>query len=289
MKTKTVVCIGEILWDVFPDQKKEGGSSMNVSLNLNKQGIASKLISAVGDDKDGKDLLNFLRFQNLPTHLIQQSSLPTSTVEVKLDGDGQASYTIVEPVAWDAIDLMEEAVNVVQNADAFVYCSLTCRSEKSRATILALIKHAKLKIFDINLRAPFHTIGLIKALLSEADILKVNEDELLYLKQELSLSGNTDEQLLKQIGLQFNIKTICFTVGEKGAYVLHQNHLYRHNGYPTKVADTVGAGDSFLATFIASYLNGYPMDIVLDRACKVGAFVASRDGANPAYGDEIFN
>lgn len=287
--TKTVVAIGEILWDVFPEGKKAGGSSMNVALNLHKQGINSQFISAIGDDENGKELLNFLSSNQFPTQFIQTNNLPTSTVEVQLDALHQATYTIVAPVAWDAIELTEENIAAVKNADAFVYCSLTCRNENSRNTILSLLKEARLKIFDINLRPPFYTIETLKVLLSAADILKVNEHELLYLKNELALTGNTDEQLLKQLSNFFNINMICLTVGEKGAYVLQENKLYHHKGYQVEVADTVGAGDSFLATFIASYLKGYPIDTVLDRACKVGSFVASQAGANPDYGDEVFH
>jgi len=287
---KIVVAIGEILWDVFPEGKKAGGSSMNVALNLHKQNINSLFISAVGEDENGQELLSFLSSKNHPTNLIQKdSNLPTSTVEVKLDQQHQATYTIVEPVAWDAIELTQEAILAVTNADAFVYCSLTCRNEKSKNTILSLLKQAKLKIFDINLRPPFYTIDTLKALLSEADILKVNEHELVYLRDELLLTGNTDEQLLKQLSNLFAIKIICLTVGEKGAYVLESGKLHYHKGYQVKVADTVGAGDSFLATFISSYLQGFPIDTILDRACKVGAFVASRVGANPDYGNEVFS
>jgi len=287
---KSVIAIGEILWDVFPEGKKAGGSSMNVALNLHKQNINSHFISAIGNDSNGRELIDFLRSKGYPTNLIQtQPTLPTSTVEVKLDEQHQATYTIVEPVAWDAITLTDELIEAVKEADALVYCSLTFRNEESKNTILTLLKHAKLKIFDINLRPPFYNIETLKTLLAEANVLKVNEHELVYLKNELILTGNTDEQLLKQISQRFNIDMICLTVGEKGAYVLHNGRLYHHKGYPVKVADTVGAGDSFLATFISSYLNGYPIDTVLDRACKVGAFVASQHGANPDYGNEVFD
>ncbi|WP_316785654.1 carbohydrate kinase [Pedobacter frigiditerrae] len=286
---KTVVTIGEILWDVFPEGKKAGGSSMNVALHLHKQGLNTKFISAIGDDKNGTELIEFLAENNFPIDLIQVNNLPTSTVEVELDEQHQANYKIKEPVAWDSIELSKNLISTVQAADTFVYCSLTCRNEKSKNTVLSLLQYAKLKIFDVNLREPFYTIETLKLLLSKADILKVNEHELLYLKSDLKLSGNTDEQLLKQLSNLYQIEIICLTVGEKGAYVLHHDKLYHHKGYQVKVADTVGAGDSFLATFVSSYLNGYPMDTILDRACKVGAFVASQIGANPVYGDEVFN
>jgi fructokinase len=285
---KTVTTIGEILWDVFATGKKPGGSSMNVALHLHKQNINTQFISAIGDDENGKQLIEFLNENHFSTDLIQVNELPTSTVEVTLDEQQQATYKIVEPVAWDAIELSYNLISTVQNSDAFVYCSLTCRNETSKKTILSLLKIAKLKVFDINLREPFYTIETLKILLNEADILKVNEHELAYLKCELKLTGNTDEQLLKQLSNLFEIEIICLTLGEKGAYVLQQDKLYHHQGYQVKVADTVGAGDSFLATFVSSYLNGYPMDTILDRACKVGAFVASQTGANPPYGEKIF-
>ncbi|RZL14347.1 MAG: carbohydrate kinase [Pedobacter sp.] len=285
---KTVVAIGEILWDVFPEGKKAGGSSMNVALNLHKQNINSQFISAIGNDENGMELKNFLREENFPSDLVQTNALPTSTVEVKLDKQQQATYTIVEPVAWDAIELSEKTIEAVKNADAMVYCSLTCRNEQSRETILSLLKQAKLKIFDINLRAPFYATSTLEILLGYADVLKVNDEELLILKSALELTGNNNEQLLKQLSKQFNIATICLTLGANGAQILHEEKLYHHKGYQVKVADTVGAGDAFLATFVASYLNDFPMDTVLDRACKVGSFVASQHGANPPYGETIF-
>ncbi|MCX2576061.1 carbohydrate kinase family protein [Pedobacter sandarakinus] len=285
---KSVTSIGEILWDVLPTGRKPGGSSMNVALHLHKQGLTSNFISAVGNDEPGTDLLDFLLSQQFSTSLIQTNNLPTSTVEVTLDEKQQATYTIVESVAWDAITLTREAIEAVKQADALVYCSLTCRNEISKNTILGLLQDAKLKIFDINLRPPFYDIETLQALLAAADILKVNEHEIVYLRTELNLTGNNDEQILKQISNRFNIETICLTLGENGASVLHEGKLYHHKGYAVKVADTVGAGDSFLATFISSYLQGFPMDTILDRACKVGAFVASQPGANPSYGDEVF-
>ncbi|RZL42395.1 MAG: carbohydrate kinase [Pedobacter sp.] len=285
---KTVVTVGEILWDVFPAGKKAGGSSMNVALNLYKQGINSRFISAIGDDDDGAELLDFLSNENFPSDLIQKNSLPTSTVTVKLDQKQQATYIINEPVAWDNILPNATILEETANADAIVYCSLTCRNEQSRNTILSLLAQAKLKIFDINLRAPFYKPETLAILLEQADILKVNDEELLIVKSLFSLSGNDNEQLLKQLSKQFNIPIICLTLGDKGAQILHEEKLYQHKGYAVKVADTVGAGDAFLATFVASYLNGFPMDTVLDRACKVGAFVASQTGANPYYNQTVF-
>lgn len=285
-----VITIGEILWDVFPEGKKAGGSSMNVALNLHKQGIESRFISAIGHDENGKELVNFLTGSHFGTDLIQiNAALPTSTVVVQLDENHQATYTIKQPVAWDDIKITAENIKAVQQADALVYCSLTCREDKSKKTILELLDHAKTKIFDINLRAPFYSKELIGELLTKADILKINEDEIVWVKESFGLTGNTDEQVLKQLSSQFNIETICLTLGDKGACVLKEGKLFKHAGYKVQVADTVGAGDAFLATFIACYLQGYPMETTLDNACKVGAFVASQPGANPEYNKKIYH
>ncbi|RLJ77293.1 carbohydrate kinase family protein [Pedobacter alluvionis] len=285
-----VITIGEILWDVFPEGKKAGGSSMNVALNLHKQGIESRFISAIGNDENGKELFNFLAGNHFATDLIQVNhELPTSTVVIQLDENHQATYTIKQPVAWDEIKITEENTLAVKQADALVYCSLTCREEKSKKTILALLENARTKIFDINLRAPFYSKELIEELLAKADILKINEDEIVWVKETFGLTGNTDEQLLKQLSSQFNIEIICLTLGDKGACVLKEGKLFKHPGYKVQVADTVGAGDAFLATFIACYLQGYPMETTLDNACKVGAFVASQPGANPEYNKKIYH
>lgn len=282
MKEIKVATIGEILFDVFKGNKKPGGSSLNVSLHLHKQGIKTNFISALGSDKNGKELIEYLKKKDFSTQFIQQSNLLTSTVTVKLDDKKHATYTINEPVAWDDIELNDELIDLVKNANALVYCSLTCRSEKSRNTIYELLKHANLKIFDINLRAPHYEIETLKHLLAKADILKINEDELNYLKMELSLADEEDE-ILKMLSEQFQLKLICLTLGDKGAKVFYNDKFYSHPGYPTKLIDTVGAGDSFLATFISGYLQNFYILTILDRACRVGAFVASQAGANPNY------
>jgi len=285
-----VISIGEILWDVFPEGKKAGGSSMNVALNLHKQSIESSFISAVGEDDNGKDLLDYLASNHFPTDLIQvNAELRTSTVVVQLDDKHQATYTIKQPVAWDDIQLTYNNIEAAKQADALVYCSLTCREERSRETIFSLLAYAKTKVFDINLRAPFYDKALIAELLAHADILKINEDELIWVRDTFGLTGNTDEQILKQLSTQFNIEVICLTLGDKGACVLKDGKLFKHAGYKVQVADTVGAGDAFLATFIACYLQGYPIETTLDNACKVGAFVASQVGANPEYNKKIYH
>lgn len=285
MSKNTVVTIGEVLFDVFEDAKKPGGSSLNVALHLQKQGLPVSFISAVGDDQNGKELLSYLDTQNFKTTYIQISTLPTSTVTVLLDKNKQATYQINEPVAWDDIVLNEELIELVKAADAFVYCSLTCRNLKSKHTIFQLLEHAKLKVFDINLRAPHFKPETLKHLLAKADILKINEDELAYLTALLNYKS--DENVLKSLSKEFNLLMICLTLGDQGASVFFENTIYHHNGYRVEVADTVGAGDAFLATFLASYLKGQNIQEMLNNSCKIGTFVASQKGANPDYPTDL--
>lgn len=282
-KDISVLAIGEILFDVFGNDKKPGGSSMNVALHLHKQGIKTYFVSAIGNDENGKELIQYLETQNFDTNYIQQHlSLPTSTVTVNLDENQQATYLINQPVAWDEIVFSKDVIELAKNSAAMVYCSLTCRNEISRNFIFKLLNHAKLKVFDINLRSPHYNLETIKFLLDKADLLKINEDELAYLKQGLNIEGDEND-ILKFLSNQFNLKLICLTLGEKGAKVLHEDKFYNHTGYKVKVADTVGAGDSFLATFVAGYLKRLAITDILDHACKVGAYVASKSGANPDY------
>ncbi|MDQ7949282.1 MAG: carbohydrate kinase [Pedobacter sp.] len=284
---KKVVAIGEILWDVFPSHQSPGGSSMNVALHLHKQHIDCELISAIGDDRLGTALKAYLGQQDFPTSFIQTNYLPTSTVQIELDEKQQARYTILEPVAWDEIQPTPAAVNAVKEADAFVFCSLTCRNEVSRKTIFSLLPYARLKVFDINLRPPFYTEATLLHLLNQTDLLKINEEELTFLANALQFVSQTAECQLQELGERFGIQIICLTLGDRGAAVWSKAGYFIHQGYQIEVVDTVGAGDAFLATFIASHLKGNAISTTLDSACRVGSFVAAHAGANPAYNIEI--
>lgn len=280
---KKVVCFGEILWDMLPEGKKPGGAPLNVAFHLQKQGIKSTLISAVGRDDNGKDLLDYLKQNDLDISFIETGSdLPTGTVDVILDQTGKASYTIHKPVAWDAIHYSEKFPALIASADALVYGTLASREEVSGATLQRLIASAKMKVLDMNMRPPHIREDHLKLLLEQTDLLKINDEELDFLKKAFALTGE-DEKLLSELGRMFSIGTICVTMGEKGAMILDSSGFYRHAGYQVKVADTVGSGDAFLATLIHGVLNHRPMEQVLVRANAVGALVATKAGANADY------
>lgn len=279
-----VICYGEVLWDVFDTGKMPGGAPMNVALHLQKQGITSQLISSVGNDANGSDLTDFLVRQDLSLDYIQvHPSLPTGVVNVALDENAQASYTIVKPVAWDEITFQENFTELASQSEAVVFGSLACRNERSHQTLLHVLEHARLAIFDMNLRPPHFQKSTIQDLMRKCDILKINEHELDYLVATLNIPSNRIEEQLKNLSEVTGIKTIATTLGDQGATVYHNGLIYKHPGFSVQVADTVGAGDAFLASFIAGFLKGNHFDDLLTTACATGAFVASKPGANPDY------
>ena len=282
---KNVLCFGEILWDTFGNEKIPGGAPMNVALHLLQQEIPTGLISSVGNDEAGQKLLTFLKENHLDTSLVQtDAKLPTCQVTVQLDDKQQATYIIPRPVSWDNIILNDDTIKQVKEADIIVFGSLACRTKVSFDTLLGLIGEKIYRVFDVNLRAPHYEQSTIETLAAMADVVKMNEDEIAIL-----IGGDAEVSVKERMMAfqhKYHSKTICVTRGERGAIVWHQERFYEHPGYVVNVMDTVGAGDSFLATFLAGLLKDQPVEQIIDRACAVGAFVASQRGANPKYNED---
>ena len=276
-----VVCYGEVLWDVFPTHKKIGGAPLNVALRLNSFGINANIISSVGNDKNGRELLEYVTENNLDTSTIQISNqYQTGCVNVILDEKGSASYEITYPVAWDKIELTNHSIEYVKVSDAFIFGSLALRDNISKNTLLKLLTHAKFKVFDVNLRPPHYSMELLLALMKMADFVKCNDDELKEICTDLGCSEQKMEDQIKFLSRETSTDKICVTKGRDGAILLYDNHLYYSKSYPVKVVDTVGAGDSFLASLISKLLHGENPNEALDYACAIGALVASKKGAN---------
>ncbi|WP_158825194.1 carbohydrate kinase family protein [Mucilaginibacter lacusdianchii] len=285
--SKQVLCFGEVLWDTFSDGKKVGGAPLNVAQHLRQQGIDALMVSRVGTDQSGDELMDFLNQRQLASPLIQlDDRLPTCEVTVQLNEAGHATYTIPEPVSWDNIQPTDELTTQAQAASAIVFGSLACRGKNTRTTLLDLLSETRipLRIFDVNLRAPHYDLDTIETLAAMANVIKMNEEEadLLIGSSQQSLQNKITEFQHK-----FHVDTICVTRGENGAMIWHDEKFYEHPGFPVQVADTVGAGDSFLATLVAGLLNAQPIPDTLEKACKVGSFVASQRGANPTYPAEM--
>ena len=286
MKKLNVICFGEMLWDMLPTGKMAGGAPMNVAIHLKNFGHNASIISRVGTDDLGKELLEFIDKNGLDAQFIQQGQNHlTGVVKVNMDDKNNVSYKIVKPVAWDYILLEQEALNTVKNADCFVFGSLSARSEQTYDTLKKLLEVATIKVLDINLRPPYYNKETIEFLLTKTDILKLNHLEL----DEICawfFDANDITEKLSQLSKMFNLKTICITLGEDGAMLFHEGEVYKSSGFEVEVADTIGSGDSFLACFIANFLKQENITETLQKACAVGALVAQNHGATPFISEQ---
>jgi fructokinase len=286
----SICCFGEILWDLLPTGKLAGGAPMNVATHLQNLGITANMISCVGNDDLGQELKHFLASKNCTTQYIQtDKNLPTGIVKVTLSEKLDASYEIVEPVAWDFISLSDEILHIVENAQALVFGTLASRGAYSYNTLLHLLEKSKLKVFDVNLRSPYFSQNVIETFLQKADIVKMNDDELNIIG-DWYFSGDSEIEKLQKLAQKFDLKTLIVTQGGAGAMLLQEGKYYKAHGFEVKVVDTIGSGDSFLAGFLKNYLAGNPPAYSLNYACALGALVATQSGANPEIKEQdIFN
>ena len=277
-----IVCFGEVLWDVFPTHKKIGGAPLNVALRLQSFQNEVALISCLGDDKLGNELLLELQKHRISSLYIQKiKAYKTSTVAISLDKNGSASYFINHPCAWDNIQVNDKLNSLVKSSEAFIFGSLIARSNTSRNTLLKLLTFSKLSVFDVNLRPPHYDINSIQVLMNAANFIKFNDDELKEISMSLGYQSASIEQTILFIAKKTNTTSIAVTLGSKGAILFYEERFFYCKGYQVEVADTVGSGDSFLATLIDVLLKGKDAQLAIDKACAVGALVAKNKGANP--------
>jgi fructokinase len=283
-KKINVISFGEVLFDVFGEEKKIGGAPLNLALRTASYGFPVTMISAVGNDEDGKVILDYTKENALETAgIIVSQEYETGIVQVSLNERGSATYEIRFPSAWDFISVDEKIMDIVKEADVFFYGSLACRNEVSQRTLFSLLdsNDKMFKVFDVNLRKPFYNIQLLEKLMNRADFIKFNDEEILEIAAGMGFESEDLESNIKFVSEKTNTLAICVTLGKHGSILLWNDQLYRHDGYPVKVADTVGAGDSFLASLIAKLLSDQDPDEALNFASAVGALVASYSGANP--------
>lgn len=276
------ICFGEILWDILPQEKVPGGAPMNVCYHLNQLGQEAAIISKTGKDENGKGLLAFLQQHGVDITLVQTDEQHNTGTVMATQKGNEMEYEIVQPVAWDFIDGTEQLLDKVSQASYFVCGSLAARSEHSRSTLYRLLDVAKTKVIDINLRPPHYQKDTLEHLLKQADILKLNDHELILIAGWYTNESDFEKQVTF-LSDQFSLPTIIITKGANGAALYHNNRFYYHNGYKVTVADTIGSGDAFLAGFLSQHIENKPPEASLDFACKLGAFVASHKGACPPY------
>ncbi|MCV9933940.1 carbohydrate kinase [Flavobacterium sp. LS1R47] len=282
-KKLKAVSYGEVLWDIFENEKKIGGAPLNVALRMKTLGCDVAMISCVGNDADGIAIIDHVKKLGLETNaIIKSEEFPTGIVQVSLDDKGSASYEINYPSAWDKIVLNTTARKLVAEADVLIYGSLVCRDSVSRLALEELLNNNVYKVFDVNLRKPHYSYEIIERLMQSANFIKFNDEELLEITTVMDSPYTSLEENMEFIAQKTNSTALCVTKGKHGALLLWEGKLYRNDGYPIKVADTVGAGDSFLGALITSLLaNNNNPQRAIDFACAVGALVAASVGANP--------
>lgn len=281
----TVVCFGEILWDFLPKGAFPGGAPFNVAYHLHRSGLRASLVSAVGRDLLGDELLQRLRHWGLGTEGVNQhANIPTGYVRAVLNAGGDATYEIAPNVAWDEIAPSETALRSTREARAIVFGSLALRSAANRTALNLLLETlpaSALRVFDVNLRPPFDDLSLVRETARRATLLKLNRSEAARLAD---IAGGRDEDHARAISDQSGCRMVCVSAGEYGAGLLRDGAWHWAASRPVTVRDTVGAGDAFMAGLLAGLLRHKlsPAD-ALARACRLGEFVAGQDGATPDY------
>ena len=287
-KTPLIIGIGELLWDMLPTGKVCGGAPVNFVYHATKQGARGYAISAIGNDALGDELLNELD-KNGIKHCLTRSSYPTGTVQVTLN-NGIPSYDIVEGVAWDHIQVSDEAAKLVRQADAITFVTLAMRNEDSRKAIETFLSFATpdaLKFFDINLRGKYYSRDLIHSLLTTANAFKINDEELKLLIPMLALPKQEDDAC-REILQRYSLRYVVLTAGDKYSAVYTPKEKSFLPTPKVKVVDTVGAGDSFSGAFVYGILTGKSVPEAHKKAVETAAFVASRAGAWASVSIESF-
>jgi fructokinase len=288
-----VIGVGEVLWDLLVTGPQLGGAPANFSYHAHALGAQAQVITRVGKDEYGREIIRRFHEMGLPETTVQiDDTVPTGTAKVALSGDGLAHFTIQENVAWDHIAVTREALVAASEAHAICFGSLAQRSEPSRNTIQQLVAETPadaLRVFDINLRQQFYSRGLIEQSLQLANVLKLNDDELPTLAEMFGLTGFAEHQIKHQIewlAHTFSLRLVAFTRGANGSllYQKDKNEVRWSDcpSRPVKVVDTVGAGDSFTAAMVLGLLRKMDLDEINTIANEVARYVCSEPGATPA-------
>ena len=284
-----VVGLGEVLWDVLPEGKKLGGAPANFAYHVSQFGYDTMAVSAVGHDVLGDETLEALNEKQL-NFCMPRVDYPTGTVQVTLDDEGVPTYVIREGVAWDNIPFTAELEDLAHHTSAVCFGSLAQRSPESQATIQAFLKalpENALKIFDINLRQNFYTRDLLVESMKACNILKINDEEVVVLGRLLEISGLDMQNNCWLLLGKFDLDALVLTCGVNGSYVFTKGNVSYQETPKVEVADTVGAGDSFTAAFVAGWLSRKPIEEIHRAAVETSAFVCTSHGAMPVLPERI--
>jgi len=285
-----LVVLGEVLWDILPDSVCLGGAPLNFAVHSSRLGLRSILISAVGADELGQEALRRMKALGLDLRMLRCSSRwKTGTASVAIDGDGQPTFRIDRPAAYDDVELGACDVQALSELrPAWLYFgTLFPSSREGRETLRRLIESlpGTLRFYDVNLRPGYDSLELAAELLAVADVVKLNESEAERLGGFLGLATDP-ESFCHHGAARFGWRAVCVTLGERGCAMLAGGQFVVAGGQSIQVADTVGAGDAFAAAFVHGFSGGRPLDEIAAFANRVGALVASRQGAIPEWSFE---
>lgn len=282
MRKFSVTGIGEVLWDMLPQGKKLGGAPGNFCFHAGNVGAKAALVSAIGKDEPGKEIKEILIGKGL--HFMPNySDYPSGYVSVELN-NGIPSYVIHEGVAWDDISLSPEAIDWIKSTDAICFGTLAQRSVISREAIFNAIQAAPdhaLKVLDINLRQHYYSKDLLKKSFDLANLVKLNDEELVIVSEMFGLKGNENEQC-KELMEKFGLKLLALTKGSEGSWLFTPSEESYQKVPKVEVVDTIGAGDSFTAVMVMGLLNNKPLAQLHREASEYAAKVCTYSGAMPA-------
>jgi fructokinase len=277
-----ILCVGEVLWDALPEGLFLGGAPFNVACHLRAAGVPAAMVSRVGDDRLGEEVLRRAVRYGVDVDLIQvDPALPTGFVRVAVDEAGDPRYEILAPAAWDAIEPNDLLLRRAGEARAIVFGSLAQRDAASRATIERLWQVDARMVFDVNLRPPHDDREVVRRSLLRADVVKLSVAELRQVAGWFDLPDDLHDAVTA-LAETFECPVVCVTRGSAGAVLWHDGRWSEHEGFKVEVRDTVGAGDAFLAVLLAGLLAGEADAALLQHANLIGAYVATQFGAVPA-------
>jgi fructokinase len=285
-KPALMIGLGEVLWDILPSGKVLGGAPANFAYMTNVLGDEGIVASRVGNDELGREAAEVIQRLGLNTSYLQyDNEHQTGTAAVSIDAAGQPNFTIREPVAWDFLHWTAEWEELSNKADVVCFGSLAQRSPGSAAAIESFLRNAPaktLRICDANLRQSFYNKDVLQRSFEHAQIVKLNEQELLQISSLLHLGVGTQETLAKRLLTEYGLLLVCITLGDRGSILVTEDQAVEHGGFPVKIADAIGAGDAFTACLAHYYLRGYSLEDLSEFANRFASWVASQRGATPS-------
>ena len=280
-----LLSFGEILWDVYPDRKYIGGAPLNFAAHFSRHGGEVYMLSSLGDDELGNDALKVLRNWGISANYVSKSEYPTGRCLVALDENSVPTYNLLENVAWDNIT----AENIDEDFDVLYFGTLALRDIKNRKTLEKVLKKEYREIFcDVNLRTPFYSKESVNFVFENATIVKISDEELAEVLAFVGIDEDDFEKICFEIEKKFpNIKIVIITLGQKGAVAYDGSKMFRVPAVPCEVVSTVGAGDSFSASFLWKYMSDEAVEESLIHASKIASFVVSQYDAVPEYEEDL--